>query len=118
MMRRFVKIVFEIFGILLCGILIFSIALAWRLNSGPISLGFIKPQLVKALTSGDQSYKLEIGEPVFQWRGWNTNIFDVTLKETQLTSDSLGLSLNSPQIIMGLHAPDSVSYTHLRAHET
>ena len=106
MMRRFVKIVFEIFGILLCGILIFSIALAWRLNSGPISLGFIKPQLVKALTSGDQSYKLEIGEPVFQWRGWNTNIFDVTLKETQLTSDSLGLSLNSPQIIMGLHAPD------------
>ena len=106
MMRRFVKIVFEIFGIFLCGILIFSIALAWRLNSGPISLGFIKPQLVKALTSGDQSYKLEIGEPVFQWRGWNTNIFDVTLKETQLTSDSLGLSLNSPQIIMGLHAPD------------
>ena len=97
MMRRFVKIVFEIFGILLCGILIFSIALAWRLNSGPISLGFIKPQLVKALTSGDQSYKLEIGEPVFQWKGWNTNIFDVTLKETQLTSDSLG----------------SVSYTHL-----
>ena len=106
MMRRFVKIVFEIFGILLCGILIFSIALAWRLNSGPISLGFIKPQLVKTLTSGDQSYKLKIGEPVFQWKGWNTNIFDVTLKETQLTSDSLGLSLNSPQIIMGLHAPD------------
>ena len=106
MMRRFVKIVLEIFGILLCGILIFSIALAWRLNSGPISLGFIKPQLVKALTSGNQSYKLEIGEPVFEWKGWNTNIFDVTLKETQLTSDSLGLSLNSPLILMGLHAPD------------
>ena len=96
----------EIFGILFCGILIFSIALAWRLNSGPISLGFIKPQLVKALASGDQSYKLEIGEPVFQWKGWNTNIFDVTLKETQLTSESLGLSLNSPLILMGLHAPD------------
>ncbi len=106
MMRRFVKIVLEIFGILFCGILIFSIALAWRLNSGPISLGFIKPQLVKALASGDQSYKFEIGEPVFQWKGWNTNIFDVTLKEAQLTSDSLGLSLNSPLILMGLHAPD------------
>ena len=106
MMRRFVKIVFEIFGILLCGILIFSIALAWRLNSGPISLGFIKPQIVKALTSGNQSYKLEIREPVLRWQGWNTNIFDITLRGTKLTSDKLGLSLHAPLISMGLHAPD------------
>ena len=106
MMRRFVKIFLDIFGILLCGILILSIALVWRLNSGPISLEFLKPQLVNALTPDDQSYKLEIGEPVFRWQGWNTNIFDITLRETKLTSNKLGLSLNAPLISMGLHAPD------------
>ena len=106
MMRRFVKIFLDIFGILLCGILIFSIALVWRLNSGPISLEFLKPQLVNALTPDDQSYKLEIREPVLRWQGWNTNIFDITLRGTKLTSNKLGLSLNAPLITMGLHAPD------------
>ena len=103
MMRRFVKIFLDIFGILLCGILIFSIALVWRLNSGPISLEFLKPQLINALTPDDQSYRLEIGEPVFRWQGWNTKIFDITLRDKPKLSDVSCVSFNVTSNILVFH---------------
>ena len=87
MIGKLLKTVLAVFGILLCGVLIVSIAAAWRLNSGPISLGFLKPQLVAALTPKNKSYELEIEEPIFRWQGWNSNIFDVTLKNVTVSSE-------------------------------
>ena len=92
MIGKLLKTVLAVFGLLLCGVLIVSIAVAWRLNSGPISLGFLKPQLVAALTPKNKSYELEIEEPIFRWQGWNSNIFDVTLKNVTVSSEELGVS--------------------------
>ena len=103
MMGKLLKTVLAVFGILLCGVLIVSIAVAWRLNSGPISLGFLKPQLVAALTPKNKSYELEIEEPIFRWQGWNSNIFDVTLKNVRVSSEEQRISLQSPSILIGLN---------------
>ena len=105
MIGKLLKTVLAVFGLLLCGVLIVSIAVAWRLNSGPISLGFLKPQLVAALTPKNKSYELEIEEPIFRWQGWNSNIFDVTLKNVTVSSEELGVSLQSPSILIGLNTP-------------
>ena len=103
MMGKLLKTVRAVFGILLCSVLIVCFAVAWRLNSGPISLGFLKPQLVAALTPKNKSYELEIEEPIFRWQGWNSNIFDVTLKNVKISSEEQRISLQSPSILIGLN---------------
>ena len=89
---------------MLCGILIFSFAVAWRLNSGPISLNFLQPHLQEALTPLDKSLYLKIGEPVFSWQGWD-NVFYITLNDVELSSTKWNVSLRSPSMLIGLSAP-------------
>ncbi|MCW8952203.1 MAG: hypothetical protein OQK23_05790, partial [Rhodospirillales bacterium] len=44
--------------------------IAWRLSTGPISLGFMNPYVETALSSKSDAVKVEIADTILTWAGW------------------------------------------------
>ncbi|MGY8994236.1 MAG: hypothetical protein ACKVK8_08835, partial [Rhodospirillales bacterium] len=70
---------------------VLSIALIWRLQSGPISLNSLTPYIERALNSDGARYEIAIGETVLIWAGWGRT-FDVRMLNVQ-ASDTDGRSI-------------------------
>jgi hypothetical protein len=95
---------------------VLSIALIWRLQSGPISLNSLTPYIERALNSDGARYEIAIGETVLIWAGWGRT-FDVRMLNVQASDTDgrsiiqvpeIGVSFSLPALLRGIIAPKSI----------
>ena len=101
-----------LFGVLA---ILFGLA-AWRLSTGPISLGFLSPYIQEALEGEDLPYHFEFEDTVLVWPGWGealeVHLTDLRIADTSgvtlaaVPAASLGLSGSA--LLSGSIAPTSI----------
>ncbi len=69
------KFILRLLAAMLAAFAIVLAAVAWRLSSGPLSLGFLSPYLKDALTYGETGLSADVQDTVLTWGG-----FDHTLE--------------------------------------
>ena len=115
-MRSTARIALQVFGALF-GVLAVLFALgAWRLSSGPLSLGFLSPYIQEALEGEDLPYRFEFQDTVLVWAGWGEALeFHLTdLRIADAGGDTLAavpaasLGLSGTSLLRGSIAPTSI----------
>ena len=101
-----------LFGVLA---ILFGLA-AWRLSTGPLSLGFLSPYIQEALEGEDLPYHFEFEDTVLVWPGWGepleVHLTDLRIADSEgdtlaaVPSASLGLS--GAALLSGSIAPTSI----------
>ena len=115
-MRSTARIALQVIGALF-GVLAVLFALgAWRLSSGPLSLGFLSPYMQEALEGDDLPYRFEFQDTVLVWAGWGEalqiQLTDLRIADpngdtlAEVPAASLGLSGKS--LLSGTIAPTSI----------
>ena len=115
-MRSTARIALQVIGALF-GVLAVLFALgAWRLSSGPLSLGFLSPYIQEALEGDDLAYHFEFEDTVLVWAGWGQaleiQLTDLRIADTggdtlaAVPAASLGLS--GAALLRGAIAPTSI----------
>ena len=95
-----------LFGVLA---ILFGLA-AWRLSTGPISLGFLSPYIQEALEGEDLSYHFEFEDTVLVWPGWGEGL-EVHLTDLRI-ADASGVTLAAvPEASLGLSGAALLSGT-------
>jgi hypothetical protein len=75
LIRRTVRLTFEVLGAVLAGAAILFAFLTWRLTQeGPIHLRFLSGYVEQALARADQPYLIAIEDTVLTWAGWDRNL--------------------------------------------
>ena len=95
-----------LFGVLA---ILFGLA-AWRLSTGPLSLGFLSPYMQEALEGEDLPYRFEFEDTVLVWPGWGEAL-EVHLTDLRI-ADASGVTLASvPAASLGLSGAALLSGT-------
>ena len=115
-MRSTARIALQLLGALF-GVLAILFALgAWRLSSGPLSLGFLSPYIQEALEGDDLPYLFEFEDTVLVWAGWGEAL-EIRLTELRIADtngDTLAavpaasLGLSGAALLRGAVAPTSI----------
>ncbi len=101
-----------LFGVLA---ILFGLA-AWRLSTGPVSLGFLSPYVQEALEGEDLSYRFEFEDTVLVWPGWGEAL-EIHLTEVRIADadgatlaavPSASLGLSGAALLGGTIAPTSI----------
>ena len=102
-MHKVLKIIIHIvagtFGSLA---IIFGVA-AWRLSSGPVSIGFLSPYIAEAFEDEDLSYRLKFDDTVLTWAGWNRSL-DILVTDANVIGADGQVLASVPEISLGLSA--------------
>lgn len=76
---------------------------AWRLSSGPVSLGFLSPYLKEALSfSGNEDFQVEIGDTVLTWAGFDRGM-DIRVLDVRFLDSAGQAAARIPQMSLGLN---------------
>ena len=112
-MRSTARISLQVIGALFAVFAVLFGLGAWRLSSGPLSLGFLSPYVEEALQAEDSAYRIEFEDTVLFWADWNqpleVRVTDVLIADTdgaplaQVPAASLGLS--GAALLRGVIAP-------------
>ena len=101
-----------LFGVLA---ILFGLA-AWRLSTGPLSLGFLSPYMQEALEGEGLSYRFEFEDTVLVWPGWGEAL-EVHLTDLRIADESgvtlaavpdASLGLSGAALLSGSIAPTSI----------
>ena len=101
-----------LFGVLA---ILFGLA-AWRLSTGPVSLGFLSPYVQEALEGENLSYRFEFEDTVLVWPGWGEAL-EIHLTEVRIADadgatlaavPSASLGLSGAALLSGTIAPTSI----------
>ncbi|MEK9753182.1 MAG: DUF3971 domain-containing protein [Rhodospirillaceae bacterium] len=118
MVRRAVKGLIQLLGGLGAGIAIVISLLAWQLSKGPVSLGFLTEYLERAVNVGHRDFKLELGDTILTWAGWERAL-DIRVLNVNIRSNNgatigsvpeVAFSLSGSALIAGKIAPQSVEF--------
>ena len=101
-----------LFGVLA---ILFGLA-AWRLSTGPLSLGFLSPYMQEALEGEDLSYRFEFEDTVLVWPGWGEalefHLTDLRIADasgaTLAAVPAASLGLSGAALLSGSIAPTSI----------
>ncbi len=110
--RLFFHTMAAIFGSLA---IIFAVA-AWRLSSGPVSLGFLSPYIEDALKAEDLSYRIEFEDTILTWAGWKRSLDILVINARAIAADGttlgtmpeISLGLSGRALLRGVVAPTSI----------
>ncbi len=101
MIIRISKLIAEI-GLTIGLVIAIAIALlAWRLTAGPISLGFMRPILERALSAKDGSIVVDLDDTVIAWTGWERNL-DIRLRGVRVAGRDGALLASIPEAAVTL----------------
>ncbi len=84
---------------------ILSVALAWRLSQGPVSLSFLTPYLAEALSYAEAGFSAEIEDTTLTWVGWRQAL-EVRAVNVRLRDAEGRTVARVPEISLGLSGPD------------
>ena len=121
-MRSTARIALQVLGALFAVLaVIFGLA-AWRLSSGPLSVGFLSPYIQEALQGDDLDYRIAFEDTVLVWAGWShpleIQVTQVHVEDAQggtlaqVPAASLGMS--GAALLRGVIAPTSIALHGLR----
>jgi hypothetical protein len=91
-------------------------AVAWRLTSGPVSLGFLTPYVADALRQSDSPYRVDFADTVLTWAG-RGHPLDIRILEVRAvgpdgavaaTVPEISLRFSMPALFRGMIAPTSL----------
>ncbi len=102
-----------LFGVLA---ILFGLA-AWRLSTGPLSLGFLSPYMQEALEGEDLPYRFEFEDTVLVWPGWGealeVHLTDLRIADasgaTLASVPAASLGLSGAALLSGSIAPTSIA---------
>ncbi|MEQ8195373.1 MAG: hypothetical protein RIB59_12880, partial [Rhodospirillales bacterium] len=120
MIRHTFRHMVQVLGALVAGLAIILSLFAWRLSSGPISLGFLSPTFESILSANQQDVKIRLQDTILTWAGWDRtldirilNVRALSADETILTTiPELSLSLSARAMLRGLIAPKRIELFH------
>jgi hypothetical protein len=110
----------HVLGALVAGLVIILSLFAWRLSSGPISLGFLSPTFESVLSSNEQGVRVRLQDTILTWAGWDRTLDIRVLNVSALgnngavltTIPELSLSLSAKALFRGLIAPKRIELFH------
>jgi hypothetical protein len=117
LIRRTSKILLEIIGAALAGLVLLVAFLAWRLTyEGPIHMRFLAPYVEKSIAENNKDFVISIDDTVLTWAGWprgldlraiNLHVRDRRDRELA-TLPEVSLTLSARAMLHGLLAPSKV----------
>ena len=115
-MKSTARIVLHVVGALFGALAIVFAIGAWRLSSGPLSLGFLSPYIEDALREVAQPYLIKFEDTILTWAGWertlDIRVTDMRISsldgETLLTVPAVSLGLSGAALLRGVLAPSSI----------
>lgn len=117
MIRSAIKILLRAIAALVAGSALIVAAGAWRLSSGPVSLGFLSGYLQEALSySGADGFALTLDDTILTWagldRGLDIRVVGVTLFDADGTAAAgipeMAVGLDGRQLVRGRLVPRTV----------
>ena len=76
---------------------------AWRLSSGPVSLGFLSPYLQEALSfSGNEGFQVELSDTILTWAGFDRGL-DIRVIDVRFLDDEGEAAAQIPEMSLGLN---------------
>ncbi|MEG3619161.1 AsmA-like C-terminal region-containing protein [Magnetovibrio sp. PR-2] len=119
LIKRVVRGLFQIIGGLGVGLLVAVLLVAWRLASGPVSIGFLTPYIQNALSEVHKdAIALEVEDTILTWAGWERTLdirivnLQTSLPDGQVvaTVPEVSLSLSAEALLKGNVAPRSIEF--------
>ena len=90
-------------GTLGTGLVIIALLLAWRLSSGPISLGFLSPYMEDALSAATESFDIEFDDTTLAWAGWDRAL-DIRVLNVRAVDTKGAVVASVPELSLSLSA--------------
>ena len=100
MLKRSVRILWEVLGAVLLLAGIAAGVLVWRVAQGPVSLDFVTPQLARELDALSPEIDVTLGSTVLTWKGW-PETFALRVTDVRLT-DRGGHTAEIPEVDLRL----------------
>lgn len=125
MVHGAVRILFQLLGVLVVGLLVILPVLLWRLSSGPIALDFLTPYIEEALTApeGGVSVRLDgtvlalaANQRTLEIRALGVNAYTVDGARPIASIPEVALTLSGKALLNGEIAPNSVTLLRPRLH--
>lgn len=118
MIRPATRLVLHATAALVAAVAVALAAVAWRLASGPVSLGFLTPYVADALRQSDSSYRVDFADTVLSWAGrghpLEIRILDVRAMgpdgAVAATVPEISLRFSAPALLRGMIAPTSLEF--------
>ena len=121
-MRSTARIALQALGALFAVLAVLFGLAAWRLSSGPLSVGFLSPYIEESLQGDDLAYRIGFEDTVLVWAGWSQpleiQVTQVHIEDArgetlaQVPTASLGISGSA--LLRGVIAPTSIALHGLR----
>ncbi len=120
MFRHTFRHMVQVLGALVAGLVIILSLFAWRLSSGPISLGFLSPTFESILSANKQGVRVRLQDTILTWAGWDRTLDIRVLNVSAVNTDGavlttipeLSLSLSARALFRGLIAPKRIELFH------
>lgn len=94
----------QVIGGLGVGLLIGVLLVAWRLASGPVSLGFLTPYMQGALDELHQgAFEVTFDDTILTWAGWERTL-DIRIVNLRVALPAGGTVASVPQVSLSLSA--------------
>ena len=115
-MKSTARIVLHLAGALFGALAVAFAIGAWRLSSGPLSIGFLSPYIQDALQEDDAPYRIDFDDTILTWAGWeraldirvvNARIADAE-GEPLITAPEVSIGLSGAALLRGVVAPSSI----------
>ena len=129
-MKSTARIVLHVAGAVFGALAVVFAVGAWRLSSGPLSIGFLSPYIEEALQDDDTPYRIEFADTILTWAGWeralDVRVVDMRIADAGgkplVTAPEVSLGLSGAALLRGILAPSSIELigprlTLLRAEE-
>ena len=120
MIRHTFRNMVQVLWALVVGLVIILSLFAWRLSSGPISLGFLSSTFESILSENRQGVRIRLQDTILTWAGWDRTLDIRILNVSALNTDGavlttipeLSLSLSARALLRGLIAPKRIELFH------
>ena len=118
MIGRTVGGVIQILGWLGAGLAVVVALAVWRLSLGPVSFDFLSPYIVRALEPEDGSMRIETGDTILTWAGWERTL-DIRVLDLRAvgadgtavaTIPEASVTFSAVALLQGVLAPKSVEF--------
>jgi len=107
----------QLTGVLVVGVAILTGVVAWRLTSGPLSIGFLTPYFERALSDSNKSFQIDVDDTILTWIGGDRTM-DIRLVGSRILNadgnlvaqiPDLSVALSAKSLLRGNIVPQSLS---------
>ena len=101
--RKKANLALKILAVLFAGLVVLFALAAWRLSSGPISIGFLGPYLEDSFSSPNSDYTITFSDTILSWEGWDRSLDILAVEMKVFNSDGQEVA-HLPRVSIGLSA--------------